>query len=209
MYREPAQGVQYGTNENPYGGDEFDHLIEAQSAVLYDWMSIPYEYRKLAFGQGLYDRQVAPFFLPEQNYLVFFEDDEPRRDWDSLHMTIHVFGTAPMVPEDDPVDIDEDPDNIDPHIWRECPDCGRIGLVSEGRTDYLPCKKMGSLPGDRHDPRTPCQKDGDDRGERPHTESPKLVAAYQAAIDFGKMWKATHPNANAAHEMPASEPVKD
>jgi hypothetical protein len=193
------------TQKIPYGGDEFDHLIEAQWAVFFTWLGIPFKYRKICVKIGRYGYQTVPFHLPEQNSLLFFGNNEIADDWLNLNMKVFIFEEEMRIPERGPNGWERTEDDDYVPLWCECPDCGRLGITGEGRANWLPCKEKGhQWPSLFRCVSATCPPHGEDE-ESSNPRSPRLIAAYQAAIDFGRMWRTIHPDWADQHEPIESE----
>lgn len=191
------------TEKVTYRGTDFDLLIEAQWAVFFDWMNIAWRYHDifLSVPTDSTGRACPSFYLPDLRYMILIDKTCDARYATRIAevsgMETFVFEPMMYVPSSysDIVSADEYcpegyVDNF--QMWCECPDCGRLGIRFDARSDRLPCKgrKLVGMAIEQTGIGCPTHGGNGDKGY--NGDSPRLVAAYQAAVDFGVMWESTH-----------------
>lgn len=201
-----------------YNGIQYRSRLEARWAVFFDTLNLQFDYEPEGFDFG--DVKYLPdFWFPDLGFYVEIKPDEPTEAefrkaqllQDATGKSVYVFYRSFVsVPEHSgnlwdttwipPACHDADHD----YFWCECPQCGRLGIEYEGRSDRLPCKRCGVCSWyarnrhehfdsfDVHLSECPKPEGGCLRslhGDRGHTlDSPRLLMAYRAARS-ARFWK--------------------
>lgn len=189
--------------ETPYKGYRFRSRLEARWAVFYDNLDLEWEYEKEGFklkGQ-LY---LPDFFIPRLDCWIEIKGQKPSEREQNLARLLAretdrpvfiFFGQIPygsigneqieaeqsayMFSETGGADIN--------YQWTECPDCRRVGIEFEGRSDRLYCKESYSDAVMREQEKIAnpfddrCPRRGENLDKGGGYDSERLLAAYQAA----------------------------
>jgi hypothetical protein len=190
--------------ETRYGGRFYRSRTEARWAVFFDELKIEYHYEAEGweFPTGRY---LPDFFLPSLD--AYFEvkgrkvNDRELAVAKSLCLAtgkkVYIFpGTIAIVQglrhgiptgiqvckEHDVPDAAREEEDFS---WCECPDCGRLGITFQGRSDRLDCKKCidcsSSLNEETHCAGK-CRRIGSHFDTAVTRDSNRLIKAYSAAM---------------------------
>jgi hypothetical protein len=201
--------------ETVFRGVRYRSRIEARWAVAYTVLGVPFEYEREGFnleGVGLY---LPDFWLPEQHCWIEIKGQKPTGEEQAKCAALAEASGTPVLlfPCAIPEIIDEEnlhcpSDGCDGaylftpcgggdnyYRWCVCPDCGKVGLTFDGRSDRLACKECfrcwwarahpndSARPCDQHVPGTstgcPRQSSNGDKAYTPgHL---KIKRAFDAA----------------------------
>jgi hypothetical protein len=198
--------------ETRYKGYRFRSRLEARWAVVFDALDVRWEYEKEGFDLGTAGRYLPDFWLPEHACWIEIKGSQPteteRRKAAALATTsgfpVYIFPCGfPFADSVEDVRCSVDgcdgayaflcsggEDNY--YRWCVCPDCGRVGIQFDGRSDRLPCKECYSCwsarihadlwaegcPTHGTVVRTGCRRRSQN-GDKAYTAGhPKLVAAF-------------------------------
>lgn len=211
--------------ETQYKGYRFRSRLEARWAVVFDALDIKWEYEKEGFDLGSVGCYLPDFWLPEHKCWIEIKGERPTRaEEDKAAALANASGYPVYVfPCGFPValrseDVQCPVDNCDGayaffpghggdnyHRWCVCPDCGKIGITFDGRSDRLPCKECYScwwarrFPGRSNEgcptheagARSGCPRHSGN-GDKTYTPGhPKIVAAF----DRGRAARFEHRDA--------------
>jgi hypothetical protein len=198
--------------ETHYKGYRFRSRLEARWAVAFDALDVRWTYEKEGFSLGPVGAYLPDFWLPEYQCWVEIKGEPPtngdRAKASALAVAsgfpVYIFpcGLPSAVNTEEAqcaldgcdgayrFSCDGGEDNY--YRWCVCPDCGRIGIQFDGRSDRLPCKECftcwmirrrsdlttDGCPTHGKDAKTGCPRRSSN-GDKAYTPGhPKLVAAF-------------------------------
>jgi hypothetical protein len=188
--------------ETQYKGYRFRSRLEARWAVFFDALCIEWQYEPEGFDMGgvLY---LPDFFIPHLNSWIEIKPIEPSDKElnkvsmlaESLGQSAYLFyGQIRLPSNDDAVPAYYDGGDY-PYFWCECQDCGMFGIEFDGRSDRLSCKesywssvincgcaKLNITPDEYRILKSGCPRHGANHDKGYNYNSPRLTAAYRAAM---------------------------
>jgi hypothetical protein len=198
--------------ETWYKGHRFRSRLEARWAVTFDALDVRWAYEKEGFDLGPAGKYLPDFWLPEHHCWVEIKGAQPTATDEAKASALAAASGFPVFifPCGFPFALSVEDvrcplDNCDGafrygcegavdnyYRWCVCPDCGRIGIQFDGRSDRLPCKECYSCWSARKHPELSpdgCVTHGksaktgcplrSQNGDKAYTPGhPKLVAAF-------------------------------
>lgn len=177
--------------QTTYQGYKFRSRLEARWAVFFDTLGLRFEYEPQ--GYDINGEWYLPdFYLPELGYWIEVKPGKPylENDWPGPGKQVYglderngyvLYGVPGFWRSDCGgigFEYEAFPAWDNGYLWCVCPDCGRVGLQFEGRSDRLPCKANG------------CPRHSGNQ-DRAHTAEDRrilmaLLAARQARFEHGE-----------------------
>jgi hypothetical protein len=178
--------------ETHYKGYRFRSRLEARWAVFFDALGVPYEYEREGFDLGRAGWYLPDFWLPKQHCWIEIKPDRPNPAEDdkayalakaTQQMVFVFWGPIPMPISESEFDScngdsayayfhDGGGDNL--YKWCECSGCGSLGIVFDGRSNRLLCKRSPEKPAG-------CDLLGRHEDKGYNVGSPRLTTAYDSA----------------------------
>ena len=174
--------------ETVYNGYKFRSRLEARWAVFFDALGVEWEYEKQGFDLDEAGKYLPDFWLPGLDCWIEIKGSEPtesEQDKGRLlgehtgKRVVCFFGRIEFFDKQNSNSgylLAPYWDNL--YFWCVCPDCGAIDIRFEGRSDRMPCKKLGC-------PRHSGNQDREHTYNHPRIMF-AILAARQARFEYGE-----------------------